>query len=110
MPTEFTGQNGAVLKQDTPIEVDGCSNTISVSAKKIKKRTATLKIYVPEKGKVKISGKGVSSVTKTVGQRNTITVNLDQKKSGKLTTGVTITFTPAQGHHQIKRLQLHFRK
>jgi hypothetical protein len=110
MPTEFTGQNGAVLKQDTPIEVDGCSNTISVSAKKIKKRTATLKIYVPEKGKVKISGKGVSSVTKTVGQRNTITVNLDQKKSGKLTTGVTITFTPAKGHHQSKHLKLHFRK
>ena len=26
MPTEFTGQNGAVLKQDTHIEVEGCSN------------------------------------------------------------------------------------
>jgi hypothetical protein len=27
MPTEFTGQNGAEIKQNTPIEVTGCAKT-----------------------------------------------------------------------------------
>lgn len=36
MPTEFTGQNGAFLKQDTPVTVTGCAKAIKHKRKKHK--------------------------------------------------------------------------
>jgi hypothetical protein len=111
MPTEFTGQNGARLKQSTPIEVAGCSTAMSFS-KRVAKQSATLTIYVPAKGKVKVSGRGLTSVTKSVGGRSTITarVNPNQRSAGKLTTKVTVAFIPATGHKQTKGATLKFRK
>ena len=109
MPTEFTAQNGAQIKQSTPIEVAGCSKTISVG-KRVSARTVTLSIYVPAKGEVKVSGKGLTSATKSVGRRNTITIKLHQKNAGKLATNATVTFTPAKGKRQSKAAMLKFRK
>jgi hypothetical protein len=37
MPTAFTGQNGAVLHQNTPISVTGCAKVVPKQAKKHKK-------------------------------------------------------------------------
>ena len=108
MPTEFTGQNGAVLKQDTHIEVEGCSNTFSLLSKKVKGKTLTLKVAVPAGGKLRVSGQGLSSTTKTVGGRETITVTVHQRKGGKLSTSVKVTFTPFKGHKQLKSAKLHF--
>ena len=34
MPTEFTGQNGAYIKQKTPIAITGCAKTIKHKTKK----------------------------------------------------------------------------
>ena len=34
MPTEFTGQNGAYIKQNTPIAITGCAKTIKHKTKK----------------------------------------------------------------------------
>jgi hypothetical protein len=39
-----------------------------------------------------------------------IPTHLDMKKAGKLTTKVTIAFTPAKGRKQTKTLRLTFRK
>ena len=39
MPTAFTGQNGAVLKQSTPISVTGCTKHKPVKAKKKSKKS-----------------------------------------------------------------------
>ena len=108
MPTEFTGQNGAVLKQDTHIEVEGCSNALSLISKKVKGKTLTLKVAVPAGGKLRVSGQGLSSTTKTVGGRETITVTVHQRKGGKLSTSVKVTFTPFKGHKQLKSAKLHF--
>jgi hypothetical protein len=36
MPTAFTGHNGAVIHQDTPIEVTGCARSTAVKAKNTK--------------------------------------------------------------------------
>jgi len=108
MPTEFVAQNGAELKQDTHIEVEGCSNTFSLLSKKVKGKTLTLKVAVPAGGKLRVSGQGLSSTTKTVGGRETITVTVHQRKGGKLSTSVKVTFTPFKGHKQLKSAKLHF--
>ena len=59
MPTAFTGQNGAVINQDTHIEVTGCPNTISILSHSVKKHTLKLSVYGPASGKLTASGKGV---------------------------------------------------
>jgi hypothetical protein len=41
MPTAFTGQNGAVLKQNTPISVTGCAKHKTTKTKKTKKHKQT---------------------------------------------------------------------
>jgi hypothetical protein len=109
MPTEFKGQNGAQLKQNTSIEVTGCATAMSFT-KHVSRRTAALRIYVPAKGKVKVSGRGLTSVTKSVGGRGTITVNVspDQRSARKFTTDVTVTFIAASGRRQAKGATLRF--
>ncbi len=107
-PTTITAQNGAVLNQNTHIEVEGCSNTLSLISKRVKGNKVTLKIAVPAGGKLKVSGKGLSSTSKTAGGRETLTVTVHEKKGGKLSTKVTVTFTPSKGHKQSKSAKLHF--
>ena len=108
MPTEFIAQNGAELKQDTHIEVEGCSNALSLISKKVKGKTLTLRVAVPAGGKLRVSGKGLSSTSETAGGRETITVTVRQKRGGKLSTKVMVTFTPSKGHKQSKSVRLHF--
>ena len=113
LPTAFTGQNGATLNQDTPVEVEGCSNTLSISSHSIKKRTLTLAVYAPAAGKVSVSGKGLTSASRTVKGRETVTFKLTQKKVGKLRTRVEISFTPSTGSarkKQAKTLAVKFKK
>ena len=81
---------------------------LSLISKKVKGNKVTLKVAVPAGGKVKVSGKGLSSTSKTVGGRETITVVVHQRKGGKLSTSVKVTFTPFKGHKQLKSAKLHF--
>jgi hypothetical protein len=98
MPTAFVAQNGATFNQNTHIEVEGCSDALSVVSKKVKGKTITLKISVPGAGKLKASGKGLGSGSKTAGGRETITITLHQKKkAGKLVTKIKLSFKPAKG-------------
>ncbi len=113
MPTEFTGQNGVVLKRDTPIEVEGCSNTLSFTSHSIQGRTLTVSVYAPAAGKLLVGGNGLKSVTKTAKRRETITFKLMQKRAGRLKTTVQATFAPSTGkvsRKQAKTLRLQFRK
>jgi hypothetical protein len=111
MPTAFTGQNGAVVSQNTHIEVEGCPNTISISSHKVKGMTATVSMYVPSAGKLVASGKGLSSGSKTASGQETITVALSQKKAGKLKTKIKLSFTPSgKGEKQSKTVSVDFRK
>jgi hypothetical protein len=43
MPTAFTGQNGATIKQSTPITVTGCTKVKKKTKKAGKHRTATVR-------------------------------------------------------------------
>jgi hypothetical protein len=104
MPTEFVAQSGATLSQNTHIEVEGCSNTLSVESKSLKGHTLTLKISVPAAGSLKASGKHLSSASKSSGGRETVTVRLHVKKHGK--TKVKVSFSPKSGKKQGKSLNV----
>ncbi len=109
MPTVMTGQNGAVISQDTPVEVEGCPNSISVLSHSVNKRTLTLYVYAPAAGKLTASGKGVSSGSKTYSAREALTFTLKQKKAGKLATKIKLTFTPRKGKKQTKTVKARFK-
>jgi hypothetical protein len=109
MPATLTGQNGAVLKQNTPIEVTGCSSSLAVVSSKIKRKTLTLSVYAPGAGKVTAGGKGVSSGSKTYSGREALTFTLKQKKAGKLKTKIKLTYTPSKGKKQTKEVRASFR-
>ena len=100
LPVLFKAQNGAEIHAETPVSVTGCSTKLSVSSKKIKGRTLTLSVYVPYAGKLKASGKGLSTASKSVGATETITLTLHAKRGGKFKSKVTLTFTPSKGKRQ----------
>ena len=78
----------------------GCSTKLSISSKKIKGRTLTLTVYVPAAGKLKATGKGLSTVSKKAGGTETVTLTLHVKRAGKFKTKVKLTFTPSKGKRQ----------
>jgi len=108
MPTSMTGQNGAVLTQNTAVEVEGCSSSLSVVSSKVKKQTLTLSVYAPGAGKVSSSGKGVSSGSKTYSGREALIFTLKQRNAGKLKTKIKLTFTPSKGKKQTKTIKARF--
>jgi hypothetical protein len=112
MPTAFTGQNGAVIKQNTPITVEGCSTSLSFTHK-VKQQTLTLTVYAPAAGKLTASGKGLTTQAKTAKGRETLTIILKQKQAGKQNTTVRVAFTPSAGKdrdRQAKNAKLTFKK
>ena len=109
MPTAFVGQNGATLNQDTHIEVNGCSDTLSIISHSISKRTLKVSVYAPGAGEVKVSGAGLTSATKGCSAKEAVSFTLRQKKAGNLSTKLKIVFTPSKGTRQSKALELKFR-
>jgi hypothetical protein len=113
MPTEMVAQDGTQQKLNTPVEVEGCPTTLAITAHSVKKRTLKLSVYVPAAGKLTIAAQGLKTATKTVKQRETITLQLTQKHAGKLKTTLKATFTPGAGKDrkkQVKTLSLKFEK
>jgi hypothetical protein len=117
MPTTFTGQNGAKLEQDNYIEVQGCPNTLALVAKKLVRKTLTLKVAVPAAGKLTVGGSGISSASKSSKGRETLTVKLGvaltrgqrallgRHPGRKLLVNVTLRFTPAKGRRMAKTVK-----
>ena len=110
MPTELTGQNGAVLTQSTHIEVEGCPTSVSVKSKTVNKRTVKLSVYAPAAGKLTASGKGLSSVSKSYSGQEAQSFTLTQKKAGKLKTKIKLSFTPSKGKKQSKSVTVEFKR
>jgi hypothetical protein len=113
MPTEFAAQNGTVLKQFTPITVEGCPNTISITSHTLRGRNLTVSVSVPAAGKLKSSGKGLSKGSKTSKGRETVKLNLHATKAGRFSTKLKLTFTPSTGkdrRKQSKTLKVTFKK
>ena len=80
MPTEFVGQSGAEIHQSTPIEVEKCPSAIAVVSHSIQGRKLALAVYVPAAGRLNVSGKGLTSTTKTSRGREVVKLELAQKK------------------------------
>jgi uncharacterized repeat protein (TIGR01451 family) len=66
MPTQITGQNGAVIKQTTKIAVSGC-RALTISNRKLSGRGVTLTLFLAAKGTMTISGYGLKRYRKTLG-------------------------------------------
>jgi hypothetical protein len=97
MPTSFTGQNGAVVHQNTPIAVQGCPNAIALAGKQLRKGVLTLKVVVPSAGKLSASGNGLTKTSKTSQGRETLTLKLRVKHSGHFKARLGLRFTPRSG-------------
>ena len=107
MPTTLTGQNGAVVKQSTPIAVTGCVPSIKVTKHTVKGNAATLVVSVPSAGKLAASGSRMTAVSKTVSVAKSVTlkVKLTNKEQTflvshhhrKLKLRVKLQFTPKKG-------------
>jgi hypothetical protein len=63
-PTVLTGQNGIVMKQSTKIGVTGCPVTFAVTKTKISGNALLVTVKTSNNGTVKISGKGLKTITK----------------------------------------------
>jgi hypothetical protein len=107
--TTITGQNGAQVRQSTPVAVEGCSTTLSFTHS-VKKRTVTLSIYAPAAGKITAGGNGLATVTKTAKGQEKLTITLKQKKAGKQTARVKVGFAPKKGKKQSKTVTVSFKK
>ncbi len=78
----------------------GCSTRLSISSHRLRGRNLTLTVYVPRRGKLKASGKGLSSATKTTTGTETVTLTLHAKRPGHAKRHVHVVFTPAHGSRQ----------
>jgi hypothetical protein len=110
MPTRITAQNGAVIEQKTPIAIGGCSSSMSIVSHKLNANSVTLSVYVPAAGTLKVSGKGLREATKRSKGRETLSLSLSQKRTGKLSTKLELRFVPNKGKSQSKRLRAKFKK
>ena len=67
MPTEITGQNGAVIKQTTHIALAGCAKakpTVKIAKVKVNGNALLVTVKTSAKGTVKMSGKGLKTTAK----------------------------------------------
>jgi hypothetical protein len=107
MPTELIAQNGAEIHQDTGIAVTGCNTAITVVSHRVKGKTATIQVRVPEAGKLVATAKGLGKASKTAKGATTLTLKLTltnaqaaflgKHKTRMLKAKVNLTFSPKNG-------------
>jgi hypothetical protein len=102
MPTTITGQNGAVLRQSTPVAVTGCAPFIRVMKHKVKGNAATLVVSVPSAGKLTAKGAGLTSAARTVSAAKSVTLKLKLNRKEQ-------AFLARHHHRKLKlRIKLQF--
>jgi hypothetical protein len=97
MPTAFTAQNGATIKQNTPIEVEGCPNALQVLRRRVHKQAVSLTVSVPQAGRLTATAKGLTPAAKSPTTHQTVTLTLYERHTGKLHTKIQLRFTPNKG-------------
>jgi hypothetical protein len=107
MPTDFVAQNGAEIKQSTPITIEGCSHTLSIKST-VKKQTVTLTVYAPAAGKITAVGKGLPTIIKTAKGQENVTIALKQAKPGRRRAAIKVSFKPSTGKQQSKIAKVKF--
>ncbi len=104
-PTAFTAQNGAVIHQNTPISVLGCSTKLSLRHS-LRNGAVVLKVYAPAAGRLKLSGKGQQSASRTFKGREEVSITLKLKRKGHFKTRLKVSFAPSKGAQQVKTVTL----
>jgi uncharacterized repeat protein (TIGR01451 family) len=66
LPTELTGQNGKVLKQENQVTVEGCQPSVSITGTKLKGKALLVTLKTRVAGKVTITGSGLKQTTATL--------------------------------------------
>jgi hypothetical protein len=107
IPTAFVAQNGAEIRESTPISVTGCKPVISVVKHSVKGKTATIVVSVPAAGKLTATGTGVSRGSGKSSKAQDVTVKVTltkakqtpqaKHKGSKLRVKVKLTFAPKKG-------------
>lgn len=106
-PTTIISQNGAKLTKNTTIAVTGCP--IQVLSHKRHGRRMILKIWVPEAGRVSVTGRGIKRVSvrvKKAGRVIKLSVPLTSGGISTLAHGkrkklkLRVGFTPKSGHNR----------
>lgn len=93
MPTTITGQNGKVIKQNTPIAVTGCP--VIVLSKFTHNRQAVVTVKAPAAGRISGSGAHLGTRYKHPGKAKKVTLNLPLTKGvGHRSIRVRIGFLP----------------
>jgi len=83
MPTEITGQNGAVIRQTTAIAATGCPPSLTITKTRIKGNTVLVTVKLAKAGTVKITGRGLRSTTKRNVSAGTHTITIPLTKTGR---------------------------
>lgn len=108
MPTTLTGQNGARIEASTPVEVSGCSSQLGVHAGVVHGRTLRLSAYVPARGRLTVSGRGIARTIKQVQGRETIRLIVKATTPGSFSTTLRISFARGKGRTQTRSLRVKF--
>jgi hypothetical protein len=86
MPTEITGQNGAVIKKNTKIAISGCAASkpkVSIAKIKVKGNALLVTVRTSAKGRVRISGKGLKTTMKKNLAAGTHRIRVPLTKKGR---------------------------
>jgi len=83
MPTVITGQNGAVIKQNTKIAVAGCPPSVSITKIRVKGNAILVTVNLSEAGTAKISGKGLKTTVKRGLKAGIHTIRVPLTNAGK---------------------------
>jgi hypothetical protein len=108
MPITIVGQNGAVDKHEPRIEVTGCRDALSISSRSLENRTLTLHVVVPAAGKLTAAGRGLKTISRSADGREALTLVLQQKHAGRLSTKVKLSFKASKGRKLAKSLSVTF--
>ena len=85
IPTEITGQNGALIRKNTQVRLIGCAPpkpTVKIARVKLRGNALLVTVSAGAAGTVKISGRGLKTTTKAVAA-GTHQIRVALTKSGR---------------------------
>jgi hypothetical protein len=102
IPTIITAQSGAQFKQSIPISVVGCA--VRIVKRRLVHHTLLLTIQTIGAGRVRVTGKNLKTVSRTLSRATTVTLKVPLAGRGltavrrhrKLKLSVRVTFAPKQ--------------